>query len=295
MRNISPVLRTALETLRNSPVEFSTESKCFVLRAAENNKTRKRGLTTLLANLLPVPVGASQPTKRARRSRTGPEPDAIEWEHPRNAGSRLLSVAKKCLACNDRVHGTLVDTQLKIYTKRGWLGLCKELGSAQKVDPCVATLLDYLSHEMHMRPIASQMPIYSAEMDVATALDLLVTDDETLSKLHLIEVKSSVRNTSDNYERLRGRLARTTLRGTPLSYYSRHQVQLWTMQQMLAEMRVPIASASVMRVSPGFVFQYPLNPWYKTRSKRFICAIATQTGQKRRRKRLKRQIGTSPL
>jgi hypothetical protein len=133
--------------------------------------------------------------------------------------------------------------------------------------------------------VATQMPLYSAEMDVATAFDLVATDRATRTKMFLLEVKATLstvdlaRN-SFQYERLRGRLQRTTLRSMPLSFYSRNQVQLFCMLQMVrAQHGFAFDSAVITRVSPGTVRVYPLNEYYSERAKNIIRAIALKTGR----------------
>lgn len=314
-RTISPQLRATLATLAQSPVEFAPESACFVRRA---DRKKLRGLTRILAHLLPVPLDDNEPpptpktiTARARRSRTDPEPQPHIWRHPCDGTpSRLLQAAPSCAhalehahvaistaAISDRQHGSLIDAQLQLYVGvGGWSGLCRAVGGARNVDPCVATLLDYL-RTARLSLVASQLPIYSATMNVATAIDVLATDADTLRETHLLEIKASmhVGRGDANYERLRGRLRRTTLRGTPLSYYSRHQLQLWTMHHMLVELlNAPPTSARVLRVSPGVVRDYALNVWYEERAKRFVRAIGSQTGAHKRALKRKRETGAAP-
>jgi hypothetical protein len=190
-------------------------------------------------------------------------------------------------------HGSLVDEQLKLRVAGGRLALRDKAHGPMRggLDPCTATLLDYLEWRKQ-RIVAAQVPLYSAEMDVATAIDFLA-DDGTLYELKSSTVteREALRRSDRSYELPRARLTRTALRGTPCSMYALHQLQLYTMCSMMREMiGVEPPAAAVLRVSPGVVREYALNPWFKERSVRFRRAIAQQTGQHKRNLRAKRHV-----
>jgi hypothetical protein len=308
-----------LRQLEAAPIEFSAADACFVLPGVG----RKRGLTKILGSLMPVPHGEPEPDepepKRCRRSKSDPVPAPTIWTHTANPTHRKW-IKRAAASCRDATsacslerfdeaegragigrayntrHGSLVDEQLKLRVASGRAALLDRTLGAMRggIDPCTATLLDYLESR-GQRIVAAQVPLYSAEMDVATAIDFLV-DDGTL-----YEVKSStvvdieaIKRSNRSYELPRARLTRTALRGTPCSLYSLHQVQLYVMCAMMREMTgAEPPAAAVLRVSPGVVRDYRLNPWFKERADRFRRAIAQRTGQHKRN--LKKKAHTRVL
>lgn len=309
-------LRTKLAQLRAAPITFDTARQCFTNAGG----ARKRGLTRVLAQLLPVPFDKLDDeteaalTRRARKSKYDPathvETRRFETGATlRRCGScdatlRFLRASKLSVAARlraesngDKAHGVAVDYQLSLYVRRGRRALFEACGAF--VDPCVGTVLEQCD-AMGWALVATQVPVYSAAMDIATAIDLLATDRATRTKLFLIELKASrgrdaVARANMQYERLRGRLQRTTLRGFPLSYYSRHQMQLFCMDEMVRSAHnFGFDDALVMRVAPGVARLYRLNPYYCERAKRIVRAIGLKTGKvrtaQRKRRRLKPEL-----
>jgi len=310
---LSSELREKLARLRGAPVAFDSVRQCFV--DARSN-VRKRGLTRVLAQLLPVPFDKLDDeteaalTRRARTSKYDPATHVETRHFDRGAtlqrcGScagalrflraSALSVAPRLRAerNDDKAHGVAVDYQLSLYVRRGRSALFDACGAF--VDPCVGTVLEQCD-AMGWALVATQVPVYSAAMDVATAIDLLATDRATRRQLFLIELKASrgrdaVARANMQYERLRGRLQRTTLRGFPLSYYSRHQVQLFCMDEMVRSAHdFGFDDALVLRVAPGVARLYRLNPYYGERAKRIVRAIGLKTGKVRNAQRKRRQL-----
>ena len=305
-----------IDQLASTAIEFSPVDGCFVLPGVG----RKRGLTKILNSIMPVPHGEPEPDepepKRCRRSKADPVPGAVIWTHAAHPDHRrwIKRAAASCktatTACSlERLaegegragigrayntrHGSLVDEQIKLRVASGRVALKdKTLGPMKGgIDPCTATLLDFLDSRGR-RVVAAQVPLYSAEMDVATAIDFIL-DDGTLCELKASTVteKEAIKRSDRSYELPRARLTRTALRGTPCSMYSLHQVQLYTMAAMVCEtVGVEPPAAVVLRVSPGVVREYKLNPWFKERADRFRRAIAQRTGQHKRNLRKKRNI-----
>lgn len=301
-------MHAALRQLIDSPIEFSPADACYVLPG----QGKKRGLTRILGALVPVPHGDVPPEKKARRSKNDPVPGALVWRHTADSRYFIKMAVPTCRdstggcsleqyaedegrsgigrAYNTR-HGSLVDEQIKLRIAHGREILNDRSHAAFRggLDPCTATLLDYL-RARGQRPVAAQVPLYSPTMDVATAFDLM-TDDGTV-----YEIKSTTVATPEaivrgdrSYETPRARLTRTALRGTPCSQYSIGQLQLFITCAMITETTgFEPPAAAVLRVSPGVVRRYELNQWFKTRAERFRQAIAKKTGQHKRNKRKKR-------
>jgi hypothetical protein len=311
---ISPELSTALKKLRASPIEYSESNKVFMLRTDATTRIPKRGLTTVLADVFPVPFVAKdesdtvQPkTKKARRSAGDPKPEFNVWHRVKCRTPSALTCKEATLhnhvfGVTDafgmkgfgpdfcKRHGMLVDQQLQYIVQNGYR-MTSIVGMV--LDPCVAALRDYF-HENKLAPVASQVPLYSPELDIATALDVLCTDQATKSELHLCEVKSTTGNSADDdhYLRVRGRLVSSVARGTPLSFYVRHQMQLGVMDTMIHETlgRSPTSSA-VLRVSPNCVRVYKLTPWFNERSKKLLPVIKRR-GVKRAKRAHRQQMKT---
>lgn len=314
MVELSDELRTKLTALRSSAISFDCKKQQFVDSATG---ATKRGLTRILTQLVPVPndtfeMSTETPiTKRARKSRNDPLAQPCIAMH---SGETMKKCASSCATAlqytksivtsnavlsemvqrlqeeknGDKAHGVLVDCQLEIYVRRGRAGLFEQCPSS--VDPCVGTLLEHFD-KIGWAIVATQVPVYASSMDVATAVDLIATDRKTRKELYLVEIKATrggggeFERNNQQYERLRGRLQRTTLRGMPLSYYSRHQLQLFCMNHMVsAEFSFQFDEACVMRVSTGIVRTYKLNRYYEERATRIVRAIALKTGRVKARR-----------
>jgi hypothetical protein len=299
----------------NVSVEFDAQRKCFVDIASG---TMKRGLTKILAQLVPVPfdkldsdelAAIEARTRRPRRSRNDPAPEPLianyagetmarcstckrarEWLAQASGGS---GIAERLSAepHADKAHGIIVDYQLQMYVRAG--SRAAFFQSCAVVDPCVGTLIEHFDAR-GWAIVATQMPLYASAMDVATAFDVVATDRATRQQIILCEVKATrggqtvdeLTRNNLQYERLRGRLQRTTLRGVPLSYYSRHQLQLFCMLEMVRlQHGFTFDSAVILRLSPGVVRQYDLNDYYRDRSAQIVRAIALKTGRLSGRKR----------
>lgn len=307
--------QTIAETLRRlaaAPVAYSPADRCFVVPGVG----RKRGLTKILNAIMPVPHGEpasdAPPRKRARRSRNDPVPAPVVWRHDATTRHYIARAAPSCrdatAACqleqfddaagrsgighayNTR-HGSLVDEQLKLRVASGRAAFADRTHGAMRggLDPCTATLLDYFRAHGR-RIVAAQVPLYSAEMDVATAFDVM-TDDGAVYEIKSTAVTSAdaVERGDRRYETPRARLTRTALRGAPCSPYALGQVQLYITCAIVAETTgAAPPHAAVLRVSPGVVRQYDLNPWFRTRADRLRRAVAQRTGQHRRNVRARR-------
>ena len=298
--NISETLRKRLSLLQtDSGVRFDRARKCFV----DCNGRRVRGITRILEQLIPV-AGDTATIRRSRARQS--KNDAVIVPRVERFAGRTMARCSTCavaleharqsqyadkIFCGEtddaKAHGMLVDYQLTIYAERG--GRDAMFRRCVFVDPCVATLLEQLDR-MHWTIVATQLPLYSASMDAATACDLICTDLATRVEMNLIEVKASMKNTqesSDNYVRIRGRNKGTALRGIPQSYLSRHQGQLLCTNHMVKQkFGFQFENSCIMRVSPGLVHTFDLHAWYVAKLPKFIDAIALKTGKRRRAKKL---------
>lgn len=312
---LSAELKQSLKRLRDEPVEYSEQHRGFVLNHSDNHREPKRGLTTVLHEVFPVPLGVRDdtdaPQKRARCSSADPQPQRELW---RRAKCRTPSADTcKTATLHEHVdglaptfgaggfgrdfavrHGKLVDQQLTYIVKNGMLLV---RATDMLVDPCAATLRDYFA-DSGLAMIASQVPLYSADLDVATALDVLCTDVATRSELHLCEIKSTTGDAGadDDYTRVRGRLRATAARGTPLSFYVGHQLQLGVMHEMIAAtLGRPPTTSRLLRVSPNCVSVYRLTPWFAAKSQQLLPVIkrrAARGAKKRAKRKQKAQMLT---
>lgn len=306
---LSTVLRDRLARLqRESGVRFDEARKCLV----DANDKRKRGLTHILSQLIPVAGdvrGGGE--KRRSRARQGKNDPVIVPITQRFSGATM----RRCGTCaaalaharqypglgdrlvgesDDKAHGMLVDIQLTVYATRG--GRNAMFAHCGIVDPCVGTLIEQLD-AMGWSIVASQLPLYSSAMDVGTVADLACTDRATRTQLNQVEVKSSLSGDDVNYERIRGRNKGTALHGIPQSYVSRHMGQLLCTDHMVRQQfDFSFDRSCVMRVSPGLVRTYDLNAWYVDKLPKFIMAIGLKTGkqQRVRRKIVKLRVQKPP-
>lgn len=285
---LSKKLMAQMSLVRGEPLRFDAERRCFVHTVSGRTK---RGLTKMLARMLPVPQAVGEPAH-------GSEPE-------KRVGTFTGSTVSACHTCkaamveakqrggeravrernSDRAHGAVVDEQLAIYAAHGREALFRKCAA---VDPCVGALIEQLDAE-GLVAFASQTPVHSEQLGCATAIDLLATDRARGEQLVLIEVKATRAMTAESvreYEAARGMMTRGALKGIPLSYYARHQTQLLCMQQMLAlEYGIKVDRARVMRVAPGVVHTYPLARHIVERGTALAGAIQRNNVQRLRRKR----------
>jgi len=290
MTKLTKELRAKLRKLRGGGARFDKSAACFTSERASDGSWRKlHGLTKTLASLVPVPrvfagAGASRRTLNGPAARYAPADAASECA---NFSGRTMARCGTCRAAvraareqrpelaregAAKVHGIVVDEQLTAYIGGGR----RALFAHGVVDPCVGTLLEFFDRR-GWALVASQVPLMSASMNVATACDLLATDRATRRALHLIEIKTAFAqdDTLHNYEERRGYLTRSDLRGMPLSFYARHQTQLCCMRHAALESSgVEFDSALLVRVSPGVVRAYELHDWWRRRSARIANAVA---------------------
>ena len=178
---------------------------------------------------------------------------------------------------SNMAHGSGVDLDVEKYVRAG-----KFTPSA---DICSVSLMVYLKTTLGWQPIATQVPIYSPSLGIATAIDLLCTDVETHTKLFLVEVKATrARGTAASVAACYTTSANTAvgnLRGLPMSRYSSHQLQLWAMAYTLrAECAVTLDGAAVLRTSPARVYHYPLSPWFDGRERALVKRLAAVAARK---------------
>lgn len=163
-----------------------------------------------------------------------------------------------CRGATDAAHGTLVDGNVAAYVAGG--------DASALTDPCARTLIAHIVDTLGWLPVAAQVPVYSPTLRLATAVDLVCTDAVTRRRLYLVEIKAT-RTQSATPELLdacyKASASRVSpaLPDLPMSRYMQHQLQLWAMHRMLtADAGLRVDAAVVLRVGPGFVATYPLNP-----------------------------------
>lgn len=286
-----------MRVLLNSAVRFDGERQCFV--DAPSGK-KKRGLTKMLSRMVPVPQqsgGACEPIKGKRMARftgkvmtrcgTCKGAMACVRKLPNALSARVLRDRD-----SDRVHGSVVDYQLGIYAGQGRAAL---FAQCAVVDPCVGALIEHLDAEQ-LVAFASQIPVHSAQLGCATAIDLLVTDRATRTRVVLLEVKATRAMTAESvreYEATHGVMTRGAMKGLALSYYARHQSQLLCMDQMLRrQFGISADEACVMRLAPGVVYTYPLAADIAARGDALFSAIERNMRRRAlRRSSKKRTVG----
>lgn len=298
MCRLHPELAVKLKALLSAAVVWNAELQCFVV-----DGVCKQGLTKLLAALMPVPRSKNQSAdddssdaavdvavQRFGGSvlrRCGTCDETLKWL--RSLDPLKYRIARRLRAEKDadKAHGIAVDYQLELYVRKGRAALFSQ---CLVVDPCVGTLLEQLdANEWSL--IAAQVPIYDALSDKTTAIDLLATDKATRRELYLLEVKASRRTARDsnlNYERVRGTLKRSVLRGLPQSYLARAQMQLlWMNDSVERRFKFGFNKSLIMRVSPGVVRSYPLAAQFKAR-RADVAKAVEEYKKKRRGKRRKK-------
>ena len=300
----APRLKRALDVLSTSPIEFNEQGKYFQLRLPNGALRAKKGLTGILAREFAIANEAADagiadddapPRKKARRSRNDPEPQPVVWRRPLTAVRTTMSIrcAASCTAAAlaagvprnntygdwfNRWHGSEVDRLLRLYVQMG--SRERFVATFDNVDPCVGTLIDYF--DAHGEAIvASQVPLYSDELNIATSLDVLLTDRATRSQLCVYEVKASQSSDDRGYVKLRDRKRVGASRGQAISYHNTHQVQLWCQHHMLTKrLGEPPDAAAVLRVSPGLVRKYPLSTYYHERAQKLLRSLRQKGAKK---------------
>jgi hypothetical protein len=165
------------------------------------------------------------------------------------AAARAAIDATRCAhGMSEAEHGSLVDKELATLVP----------GQGNSLDPCTTAVLAHI-RARGWRLRATQLAMRSREWNFATAADVMCEDRD--GALVLVEVKASRWQGSHRcYE-------------TPVppvlhaqgmrSAQERHQAQLYAMHRVLTrECGVRVSHATVLRVTCGIVFTYPLNEWF---------------------------------
>ncbi len=180
-----------------------------------------------------------------------------------------LYISKEGRAQEENVHllhGIVVDEQLEFYVENG----DDALFASYDVDPCVGTLIDYLDATESVC-IAAQMPIVDRSFNVATSIDLIITDKAKRERFVIIEIKSTLGDAQTAAERFEKVVANLDERMNSLevSYYNLAQAQLALMCRMVYNScHFDTELAYVIRVSAHKLVVYPLN---KTQFNENIC------------------------
>jgi hypothetical protein len=179
---------------------------------------------------------------------------------------------RKCRGRTDAEHGQVVDADLTRAVSAGGR-------PPATCDPCALSLLAYLRDELEWRPVATQVPLYSENMNLSTAIDLLCVDRRT-KELHLVEVKTTRSLTEQSRACYHANRASDNDKSIdpPLSRYVHHQLQLWAMSDIVTEeMGVRLGGACVLRTSPASVDRYPLHEWFTSNAQRMRRMLAAVT------------------
>lgn len=199
-----------------------------------------------------------------------------------SASSSSSSVARLPSRCdtsiNDREHGIRVDNDLENFVLHA-NSFSRRLPAP---DVCSVNVVAHLRNTLQLEPIAAQVPIFSPSLGFATCVDIFCVDASSRSKLYLIEIKSTRSRASasalnDCYMQAPTNAA-GNLRGLPLSRYTNHQLQLWSMREALfLDCDTRVDGAFVLRTSPQGVDEYKMSAWFDGRARalrRRIKAVA---------------------
>ena len=262
----------------------------FKKRAFAYNGIVRRGLTTTLRRVFPVPshkksscdgcqrassIAYSRYMSRASASKQGPlfqsrkrqrstdlkMSELIVIDNNNEEGDDNDDVPKIIFECyggaNARTHGSYVDRNITEFVRAGG----RTAGAKKPFDQCALTLIAYLQMTLDLELVACQVPLMSERFRLATAIDLLCVDRRTRTRLTVIEIKSTrlrAVSRSECYKQVHG-----NVEGLPVSVYTEHQLQLWIMVTTIQrELGVVVDDAFVLRTSPKSVTHYPLNPWF---------------------------------
>jgi hypothetical protein len=182
---------------------------------------------------------------------------------PLSGGAAPHAVATpqhRCRGASSIDHGTAVDRDVSGLVRGGAIG--------PATDPCAIALMYHVRSLLGWKPLATQVPVYSPTLGLATAIDMLCTDAATETELYLVEVKATrVRGASPELlDRCYCTSVSTAgpsplLRQLNMSRRLQHQLQLWTMAYMLRhDLGIVVDRAIVMRTGPGAVVDYELDP-----------------------------------
>jgi len=176
-------------------------------------------------------------------------------------------------------HGKIVDDEVQQYVAS------RRRCDVTAFDACTRQLIAYIEKTLKWLPVATQVPMYSRRLNVATAIDLLCVDAATRTKLYLVEIKATrdtrepaaalsrcYKYVSDDHDQVVPALC-----DLDASRYSQHQLQLWAMAYALRrDLGVPIAGAVVLRTSPKTVFRYKLDAWFDSHERALLAAFAAK-------------------
>lgn len=146
-------------------------------------------------------------------------------------------------------HGQLVDYQFECFVNLSWREFCNV---CPVIDPCVATGLEVIKRKGWVL-VAAQVAVYNERTDLASAIDLIATDDQAdpvaserrirkaaspdAANLYLIEVKSRCScNPHDDYYNGYGQIKTGVFAKERMSQYTRDQTQLLLLQKTVTTM-----------------------------------------------------------
>lgn len=203
-----------------------------------------------------------------------------------------------------KAHGRLVDYQFECFVKMDWSEFCN---ACPTIDPCVATGLEVIKRRRWVL-VAAQVCIYNAATNLATAIDLIATDQkssgkgaskkarktEKVARLHLIEIKArSSCNDVDAYYYGLGKVKTGPFADERLAYYTIDQTQLLFMRETVhfmctvrygkdipegrpnATRNVRFATATVLRIQPGLARWFDLSTSIVSRYDAILRAMET--------------------
>lgn len=171
-----------------------------------------------------------------------------------------------CISMNPKEHGSRVDRELQTYAN------IKNIKSRDvfindnilAIDPCTIKVVQWLK-KRNLMLRECQRIIYNEEAELATAIDMICTDERT-GEMVIIELKTSGHSSAEWYETaLKGRMKNnficTSFGYFPLSMMWIDQIQLYLMVSMLRDKyKIPIENrnAFVLRVCADRICRYNL-------------------------------------
>ena len=230
----------------------------------DRGKKHFPGLTVVLKRR--YKMFRNQPNNSTRRRQTAGN------VHRRNTG---------CRGMNDRDHGTIVDNQITELVNSGVLRRThpKDYATLRvgdvHVDPCVVRLLLQF-HKHGWIPVACQVAIFSEDLKISTAMDI-VCEDKAGKKFILVELKTSTDSEPSPYEKpLMGRYLANPMQSVPASQKNRDMLQLLAMDCILDKAyKCKPDESHLIRIRSSDIDDYPLvnSPWTDKLRQRFYVSL----------------------
>lgn len=247
---------------RNARIDFSSQRRCFVLRADDDVRERRlRGATTALARLL---CGSTE---------VGAAWDKMFWrKQRRKRGVAEKQQARRPCAMGGANHGSLVHRQVEqMIAMMTHTGAYDERAAAQ-FDPCVFRLINACLNNDWL-PFESEFKLWDADIGIGSAIDLVCIDVRQ-SHIVLVELKNG-------YDDQRYALIKThqclqrPFQHLPNSPYFRHVFQVLLYRIMLERaygVEPDMIATAIVRISSetGDAYVYDMPEWAASRKARDV-------------------------